>query len=85
MLDFRFVPRQIGVAKKSFVSLTLRNAGRSRHNFTLRDSRAVLVEANVDVTKMVGVSFLAPSQAGRYEFFCKYHRDRGMKGTLVVR
>ena len=41
------------------------------------------VDKDAEDGKTVSVSF-TPDQAGKIQFFCKYHKSRGMVGTLDV-
>jgi hypothetical protein len=63
--------------------LVVKNVGRNLHNVTIpsldysRDVRPGQELTIADVAERLG----AP---GRYAFFCRFHRDRGMKGLIVI-
>jgi plastocyanin len=60
-----------------------RNVGRNIHNVTFRS-----VEFSQDVPrgKRLGIDpAVLLGSPGEYAFFCRYHRDRGMAGVLVIR
>lgn len=63
--------------------LVVKNVGRNLHNVTIpalgysMDVRAGQELTIVDVAERFGAS-------GRYPFFCRFHRDRGMKGSIVI-
>jgi plastocyanin len=81
MREFRFVPSCLVVSGSA--PFHLRNDGSQRHNLTIpgtgfsvdlapgrKESRPGLDQAHVP--------------PGTYEFFCRFHRDRGMTGELHV-
>jgi len=92
MGNYRFTPDEITVRAGETVQLQLTNTDSlSPHNFTLKAENAGL-DVNTDVragkTEVVDITPLVP---GTYKFYCnkkllffKSHRDRGMKGTLIV-
>jgi plastocyanin len=82
--DFRFVPGSVGVEKGASVTMTLRNIAGRVHNLSLEGPAALRLDNDVGAMKSLGVAFVAPAEPGKYTFYCKYHRDRGMRGTLVV-
>ena len=63
--------------------LVVRNVGRNVHNVTIpalgysQDVRPGHELTIADVAEQLGA-------AGRYPFFCRFHRDRGMKGSIVI-
>ena len=63
--------------------LVVKNVGRNLHNVTIpalgysQDVRPGRELTIVDVAERLG-------SAGRYPFFCRFHRDRGMKGSIVI-
>ena len=80
MMDNFFDP--LCVAVSSTQALTLTNAGNLDHNFSVQGS-----EVSIDVapgeeeeTSEIGESL----QAGTHRFFCRFHEDQGMVGTIVV-
>jgi hypothetical protein len=62
--------------------LVVKNQGRNLHNVTipaLGFSRDVQPGASVTIAEIA--ERLAP---GRYQLFCRIHRDRGMTGVIVI-
>ena len=60
--------------------LHYRDLARGTLDLTIADSETV---SDLLIGKTVSVSF-TPDQAGKIQFFCKYHKSRGMVGTLDV-
>jgi plastocyanin len=83
--DRRFNPDEIRVKEGSAVSLRLENKDEEKHNFYLKaPENSPFVNIDIAAEKTVGFSFRAPKKAGEYEFHCRFHRDEGMTGTVVV-
>jgi plastocyanin len=80
MMDNFFEPPCIAVSSEQGVALT--NAGNQDHNFTIQGTDlSVDVEPGEDEeTDEVGDEV----GAGTYKFFCRFHEDAGMVGTIVV-
>jgi plastocyanin len=74
---FAFSPSSLTVRRGQ--TITLDNAGDAPHTFTIADE-GIDVTNNPGQVREVTVD-LAP---GTYAFVCRFHRDRGMKGTLTV-
>jgi plastocyanin len=75
--DNHFQPASLTVA--SGAELELDNEGNNTHTFTI-DGQGIDVQ--VDSGKDAKVT--APLDPGTYEFFCRFHKSMGMKGTLTV-
>jgi plastocyanin len=78
--EFRFEPKTLTAKAGEKVTLTFKNEGKAEHNFSVS---SLSVDKDVEDGKTVSVSF-TPDQAGTIQFFCKYHKGRGMVGTLNV-
>jgi plastocyanin len=78
--DFRFEPKTLTAKAGEKVTLTFKNEGKVEHNFSVSSPS---VDQDAEEGKTVSVSF-TPEQAGKIEFFCKYHKSRGMVGSLNV-
>jgi plastocyanin len=80
MMDNFFEPPCIAVSSEQGVALT--NAGNQDHNFTIQGTDLSFdVEPGEDEeTDEVGDEV----GAGTYKFFCRFHEDAGMVGTIVV-
>lgn len=90
--DYRFTPDSLSVKNGETVQLELTNTDKlTPHNFTLKAEAAGL-DVDVDISPgQTETVDIAPRASGTYTFYCnkkllffKSHRDRGMKGTLVV-
>jgi plastocyanin len=80
MMDTFFDPSCLAVS--STQAITLANAGNLDHNFTIQGS-----DLSIDVspgeeeeTGEVG-DFV---EAGTFRFFCRFHEDQGMVGSITV-
>jgi plastocyanin len=78
--DFRFDPRTLSAKVGQQVTLTVANEGQAEHNFSIT---ALHVDKDIEKGKDVTVTF-TPTAAGTLQFFCEYHRARGMTGTIDV-
>ena len=78
--DFRFDPKALTAKAGEKVTLTFKNEGKAEHNFSVSSPS---VDKDAEGGKTVSVSF-TPDQAGKIQFFCKYHNGRGMVGSLNV-
>jgi plastocyanin len=80
MMDTFFDPNCFAVSSTQPVAVT--NAGNLDHNFTIQGSElSTDVEPGEDEeTDEVGDYV----EAGTYKFFCRFHEDQGMVGTVVV-
>jgi plastocyanin len=80
MMDTFFEPPCIAVSSEQGVALT--NAGNQDHNFTIQgtDLSVDVEPAEDEETDEVGDEV----GAGTYKFFCRFHENAGMVGTIVV-
>jgi len=74
---FVFAPTMLTV--KTGASITVQNVGTTAHTFTITST-------GIDITNDPGASkpVTINLQPGTYQFFCRFHVNFGMKGTLVV-
>jgi plastocyanin len=74
---FVFAPTMLTV--KTGTSITVQNVGTTAHTFTITST-------GIDITNDPGASkpVTINLQPGTYPFFCRFHVNLGMKGTLVV-
>ncbi len=78
-MDNFFDPSCIALSSTQQVAIT--NAGNQLHNFSVTGAINVDVEPGEDVeTDEIGTDL----SAGTYRFYCEYHEEQGMVGTLVV-
>jgi plastocyanin len=85
MRDRRFHPDGIEMTKGKEFSLSLVNQDDVRHNFHFRaPGDAPFVNIVIQPNKTQGITFRAPGETGEYEFYCTFHKDDGMTGTVVV-
>jgi plastocyanin len=70
------------LAVSSTQAMTLTNAGNLDHNFTIQGTELSidLRPGEEEETSEVG-EFV---EAGTYRFFCRFHEDQGMVGSIVV-
>lgn len=80
MMDDFFEPACVAVSSEQ--GLTLTNAGNLDHNFTIQGTElSTDVEPGEDEeTDEVGDHV----GAGTFRFYCRFHEDAGMVGTIVV-
>ena len=80
MMDTFFDPLCVAVSSTQPLSLT--NAGNLDHNLTVQgsDLSIDLAPGEDEETSEIG-EFL---RAGTHRFFCRFHEDEGMVGTIVV-
>ena len=80
MESFRFVPACLSM--RASQGLSLHNAGDVVHNFSITNTLVDLdTRPGADTNSEAIGGVVRP---GVYEFFCKYHRSRGMTGTVRV-
>ena len=79
--DYQFSPNSLSTKAGASVTFTFKNEGKTEHNFSVTEASVSTDAENGDTKK---VTFTAPSSPGSYQFFCKYHKARGMTGTLTV-
>jgi plastocyanin len=78
--DFSFTPSAIVVSTSQ--GLSIKNLGPSLHNFSIPGT-----QVDLDVQSGQSSNTEAIGQVvnpGTHEFFCKYHKSRGMVGTITV-
>ncbi|HEY3211416.1 MAG TPA: cupredoxin domain-containing protein [Actinomycetota bacterium] len=79
--NFYFSPTELKGTAGSQIKLELDNEAKGAlHNFTLQDQN---IDMDVPSGQKVDVTVTFP-QSGFLEFFCKYHKSRGMVGELSV-
>lgn len=78
--DYYFEPTSLSVQLGAEVTVELTNAGTVSHSWTATD---LDVEVEAGSGEEASVTFVAPSEPGSYDFFCKFHPDE-MQGTISV-
>jgi plastocyanin len=76
--DFGYVPAIVLTSPSDPVRVTIQNQGAHTHTFTI-DSLGVDVEIPRGTTRTVTLHL---PRAGRYEFYCRFHKDLGMRGAF---
>lgn len=79
-LDFRFEPATVPARSGRQVTLGITNTGTVDHNFSIP---GLSVDTDVKPGETINVIFVAPG-SGPLSFFCKFHQDRNMTGSLEV-
>ena len=64
-------------------ALQFSNQGRNPHNVTIPDTG---VDRNIGPGERITFAPIGSlfQEPGRYAFYCEFHRDRAMSGTLIV-
>lgn len=78
--DFEFSPKTLTATSGDAITITLKNEGQAEHNFSID---TLSVNQDVEPGQTQTVTF-TPGATGNIEFVCKYHKGRGMTGTLTV-
>lgn len=78
--DFYFKPTSLSVESGQTLTVKVENEGKAEHTFTV-DTLGVDVEIPAGEDKEVDIT--AP-KSGSFDFYCRYHRSRGMTGTITV-
>jgi plastocyanin len=76
--DFYFKPTFIKAKAGSTVKVTLENEGDTNHTFTI-GGQGVDEELSPGAKKTVEVQI---PDSGASQFYCRFHKDSGMKGAL---
>jgi len=79
--DFSFQPTEFLVKAGRQVTITVVNRGAVAHNLSIP---SIPVDLDFGANRRETVIFVLPDE-GVVEFFCKFHADRGMKGSFRVR
>lgn len=78
--DDYFNPRDITIPNGKTTTLILRNKGKKKHTFTVKDL-GIDVEVQRGKEKTITVK---PEKSGTYELICRYHFQEGMVGKVIV-
>jgi plastocyanin len=78
--DFSFTPGKLTATMGDPFDLVLSNAGAAPHTFTI-DEFDVDAEVAAGLEKTVSVT---PSESGEFSFFCRFHGQQGMRGSITV-
>ena len=79
--EFSFDPTEFPATPGQQVTLTFTNEGEVAHNLSIP---SIPVDLDFEPGKSETIIYVPPSTPGPLEFFCKFHQDRGMKGTFQV-
>ena len=79
--EFSFEPTELRARPGQQVTLTFTNDGEVPHNLSIP---SIPVDLDFEPGTSETIIFVPPSTPGPLEFFCKFHQDRGMKGTIQV-
>lgn len=78
--DFSFKPAKLRGTLGAPIEITLKNNGQVSHTFTID-------EFNVDTEIAAGETTtltLLPPEAGEFNYYCRFHEGRGMRGTITT-
>lgn len=81
-----FTPNEFTVSSGEAITIALTGTDDSSHILAFRDSALSAVFINIRPRETRAVTFNAPTQPGRYEFFCDFpgHAARGETGVMIV-
>lgn len=81
-----FVPNEFKVKAGSAVSLALSGLDDSPHVLAFKSDNLKAVYINLNEGETKTIVFQAPSEKGRYDFYCDFpgHRSRGEEGVMIV-
>jgi plastocyanin len=77
--DFYFEPTYIKSPGSATAKIELHNEGSATHTFTI-DALNIDEELAPDATKSITVNIGTET---RYEFYCRFHGDQGMRGAFM--
>jgi plastocyanin len=78
--DFKFVPECVVMTANQ--GFSIRNTGSVLHNFSIDKFEGIDLDIQPGQTNNTETPGLSPDAI--YNFFCEYHKDRGMTGELRV-
>jgi plastocyanin len=78
--DFSFAPADLTAKAGDPLELVLTNAGSAPHTFTIDEFD---VDAEVAVGEETTIS-VTPSDSGEFTYYCRFHRQQGMEGSITV-
>ncbi|MEH7112972.1 cupredoxin domain-containing protein [Neobacillus niacini] len=78
--DNYFNPKVITIPNGRTTTLILKNVGKRKHTFTVKDLR---IDAEVQPGKEISIT-VKPEKPGTYELICRYHFNEGMAGKVIV-
>ena len=76
--DYYFSPTVLKGTPGQQLTLNITNSTGTKHNFTLTDQQ---ISKDFEGDTTVTVTF---PTSGVLSFYCKYHKDKGMAGALLV-
>ncbi|HEY7136723.1 MAG TPA: cupredoxin domain-containing protein [Acidimicrobiia bacterium] len=77
--DYYFEPTFVKATPGSSLTIQLKNEGKQVHTFTIDGVVDQMV--NPDQTKTIQVTV---PQNGAFNFYCRFHRSRGMQGAIFT-
>ena len=80
--DFTFEVVGVDLVAGRQATIRVSNKGGVNHDLSIP---AIDVSLDYEPGHVSNLIFIAPSEPGPIELFCKYHREKGMQATLVVR
>jgi plastocyanin len=78
--DFSYTPTKLTAKTADPFDVVLTNAGDAPHTFTIDEFD---VDAEVAAGEEMTVS-ITPSDSGEFSYYCRFHRQQGMQGSIMV-
>jgi plastocyanin len=78
--DFYFGPTFIQAEPGATITIEIENEGDATHTFTVDDQN---IDEEIDAGDSTEVEVTAPD-SGTLEFYCRFHRNRGMQGAIFI-
>jgi plastocyanin len=78
--DFSFTPGKLTATINDPFDLVLTNAGDAPHTFTIDEFD---LDAEVAAGEEMTVS-VTPSDSGEFSYYCRFHRQQDMQGSITV-
>ena len=77
--NFQFTPSTVTVKPGDRVTVTVSNKDTIEHNFSITE-----LHVNQDISAATSKSVTFTATSSNLQFFCEYHKSKGMVGTLDV-
>lgn len=78
MKDWEFKPAELTI--KTGDTVVWGNDEEDKHNVIFEDT-AIKSSETIKLDGKFSITF---DKAGKYKYYCRFHRDNGMRGTIIV-